>query len=61
MIILTLASRSSLLHHLVSDLDELLDKSVRQIERWAFPGSSIETIHLIAKVLVMKHNAAKPL
>ena len=53
-IILTLASLSPIIKHLVEDLEELQQKTVVQLERWALPGSSIEAMLSIAKVLMMK-------
>ncbi|KAF1963701.1 hypothetical protein CC80DRAFT_398245 [Byssothecium circinans] len=55
-IIMTLASHSPLLGHLVAHLDELQQKTATQLERWASPGSSIEAMLSIAKMLIMKRS-----
>lgn len=52
--ILTLASFSPLLKQFIPDLNELQEETIRQISRWAFPGSSIESMLSITRVLILK-------
>ena len=53
-IILSLASLSPLLKHLVPDINSLDQITVTLLEKWAFPGSSIESMLSIATALAAK-------
>ncbi|XPS73296.1 hypothetical protein M3J09_005446 [Ascochyta lentis] len=53
-IVLTMASISPVLKHLVYDLEETQQKVVTELERWAFPGSSIKSMLAIVKALISK-------
>ncbi|KAG4433805.1 hypothetical protein IFR05_010719 [Cadophora sp. M221] len=53
-IILTLASISPLLKHLVPDIEELERNAAGFFHKWAFPGSSVESMLAIATTMSMK-------
>jgi len=53
-LVLTLASKSPLLHHYVPDLEELLKKIIDSARLWRDLGSSAELIELMLKTILQK-------
>lgn len=54
-LLLTLASLSRVLAETVPDIDELQIKAISLIEKWAFPGSSIESMLSIMRTMRSKY------
>ena len=55
-IILTLASLSPFLKHLVPDIEELEQTALGFFHKWAFPGSSVESMRAIATTMSVKRS-----
>ncbi|KAH0431445.1 hypothetical protein CcaCcLH18_07061 [Colletotrichum camelliae] len=54
-LLLTLASLSPVLAEAVPDIDELQIKAISLVEKWAFPGSSIESMLSILRTMRSKY------